>query len=161
MYRDVGVWQRQQEWEYRTGKGREIELRQRIQGMLPSGVSLGTQTTLKGGPHAQQQMVNTNECKSILEVFPSYALLGLTDLLLRCYGFQFCFAGFYTCANVCLKEFICVSCGFFVPPHLFCPILVLIFLDACCILMGERKKGCEFGWAGKERRILEELGDGK
>lgn len=66
--------------------------------------------------------------------------------------------------RMCVSEFVCASCGFFFfgcSPHLFCPTLVLIFLDACCILMGERKEGCEFGWAGKERRILEELGDRK
>lgn len=102
--------QRQHEREYRTGKEREIELRQRIQGMLPHGVSL------KGGPHAQQQMVNTDERKSILEVFPSCDLLGLTDLLLSCYGFQFCFAGFYTCANVCLGVCMCFLCFLCAPP---------------------------------------------
>lgn len=65
------------------------------------------------------------------------------------------------CVSQSLYVLLVVFFFFWCSPHLFCPILILIFLDACCILMGERKKGCEFGWAGKERRILEELGDRK
>lgn len=86
------------------------------------------------------ETVNTNEFKSI-GGFPAYALLGLTDLLLRCYGFQFCLSGFYTCVNVCLRVCMCFLWFFF---FLVLPPFVLSYFDSylfrCLLYSNGREK---------------------
>lgn len=87
------------------------------------------------------ETVNTNEFKSI-GGFPAYALLGLTDLLLRCYGFQFCLSGFYTCVNVCLRVCMCFLWFFFF--FLVLPPFVLSYFDSylfrCLLYSNGREK---------------------